>query len=125
MRRGPYSFMARLLLPALGNAVRKSAVMQTYLDATRAGCALERYRLANGKLPASPDGLVPRFMAAVPSDVIDGRPLRYRPDPGGGYVVYSVGWNETDDGGVLAWSKERKQSVDLERGDWVWQMAAK
>ena len=106
MRRGPYTLMAKLLLPALGNAVRKSAVMQTYLDATRVGCALERHRLANGKLPASLDGLVPRFLAAVPSDVINGRPLRYRPDPDGGYVVYSVGWNQTDDGGVLAWSKE-------------------
>jgi len=125
MRRGPYTLMAKLLLPALGNAVRKSAVMQTYLDATRVGCALERHRLANGKPPVSLDGLVPSFIAAVPSDVIDGRPLRYRPDPDGGYVVYSVGWNQTDDGGVLAWSKERKPSVDLEHGDWVWRMAAK
>ena len=81
MRRGPYTLMAKLLLPALGNAVRKSAVMQTYLDATRVGCALERHRLADGKLPASLDGLVPRFLDAVPSDVIErpAAPLSRRP----------------------------------------------
>jgi hypothetical protein len=125
MRRGPYTILAKLLLPALGNAVRKSAVMQTYMDATRVACALERYRLANGKLPASLDGLAPRILAAVPSDVIDGKPLRFRLEPDGGYVLYSVGWNQTDDGGVLAWSKDKKESVDLEHGDWVWRMAAR
>jgi hypothetical protein len=125
MRRGPYTLMAKLLLPALGNAVRKSARMQTCVDATRVACALERYRLADGKLPASLDGLAPRFIAAIPGDVIDGRPLRYRLDPDGGYVLYSIGWNQTDDGGVLAWSKDKKVSVDIEHGDWVWRMAAR
>jgi hypothetical protein len=125
MRSGPYTFMAKLLLPALGNAARKSAWMQTFVDATCVACALERYRLANGKLPASLDALAPRFTAAVPSDVIDGRPLRYRLAPEGGYLLYSIGWNQTDDGGVLAWTKDKKASVDLERGDWVWQMAAR
>jgi hypothetical protein len=124
MHQGPYTFLARLLLPALGNAARKSAVMQTYLDASRVACALERYRLAEGKLPASLDVLSPRFIAAIPGDVIDGKPLRYRLDSNGGYVLYSIGWNQTDDGGVPAWSKDKK-SVDSGQGDWVWQMAAK
>jgi hypothetical protein len=124
MRRGPYTLMAKLLLPALGNAARKPAWMQTCVDATRVACALERYRLADGKLPASLDGVAPRFIAAIPGDVIDGRPLRYRLAPDGGYLLYSIGWNQTDDGGVLAWSKDKK-SVDIEQGDWVWQMAAR
>jgi hypothetical protein len=125
MRRGPYTIIAKLLLPALENAARKSARMQTYVDATGVACALERYRLAGGKLPASLDGLVPRFIAAIPGDVIDGRPLRYRLDHDGGYVLYSIGWNQTDDGGVLAWSKDKKDSVDIEHGDWIWRMAAR
>ncbi len=125
MRRGPYTLMAKLLLPALGNAARRSARVQTYVDATRVGCALERYRLANGNLPASLEALAPRFIAAIPGDVIDGKPLRYRLDPNSSYVLYSVGWNQTDDGGVLAWSKDKKDSVDIEQGDWVWLMAAR
>jgi hypothetical protein len=125
MRRGPYTFFAKLLLPAMGNASLKSAVLQTYVDATRVACALERHRLANGTLPASLDAVAPRYIPAIPTDVIDGKPLRYRLESDGGYILYSVGWNQADDGGVTAWSKEQKGTVDTERGDWVWQMAAK
>jgi hypothetical protein len=35
--------------------------------------------------------LAPRLSAAIPSDVIDGTPLRYRLDPDGGYALYSIG----------------------------------
>jgi hypothetical protein len=125
MRRGPYTFFAKLLLPAMGNASLKSAVLQTYVDATRVACALERHRLANGTLPASLDAVAPHYIPAIPTDVIDGKPLRYRLESDGGYILYSVGWNQADDGGVTAWSKEQKGTVDTERGDWVWQMAAK
>ncbi len=126
MRTGPYTIFAKLLLPALERAVRKSARMQTYVDAGRAACALERYRLATSELADSLAFLAPRFMASIPKDVIDGQPLRYRRLSDGGYVLYSVGWNERDDGGVLAWTKETKQtSVDIAQGDWVWQMAAR
>jgi hypothetical protein len=126
MRTGPYTIFAKLLLPALEKAVRRSARMQTYADATRVGCALERYLLANGKFPDTLEPLAPRFIESIPNDVIDGKPLRYRRHSDGGYVLYSVGWNQTDDGGVLAWTKDKKQtSVDVTQGDWVWQMAAR
>jgi hypothetical protein len=139
MRPGPYTIFAKLLLPALEKSVRRSARMQTFVDATRVGCALERYRLANTKLPDSLAMLVPGFLAEIPKDVIDGKPLRYRLQSKGGYVLYSVGWNQTDEGGELAWTKpenwrdERgftdadspKRSVDITKGDWVWQMAAR
>ena len=51
MRMGPYTVLAKMLIPALDKAVRKSARMQTYVDAARVACALERYRLANGNCP--------------------------------------------------------------------------
>jgi len=126
MPTGPYTIFAKLLLPALERAVRKSARMQTYVDAGRVACALERYRLATGKLTDAIEPLSPRYIEHIPKDVIDGQPLRYRRLSDGGYVLYSVGWNERDDGGVLAWTKETKQaSVDIAQGDWVWQMAAR
>jgi len=41
-------------------------------------------------------------------------------------LLYSVGWNQTDDGGQLAWARQTKQdSVDSTRGDWVWRMTAR
>jgi hypothetical protein len=34
-------------------------------------------------------------------------------------VLYSVGWNEIDDGGVVA-TNQSGQGVEPEHGDWVW-----
>jgi tetratricopeptide (TPR) repeat protein len=126
-RPKPYNLIARKLMPALGTAIHRSAQRQTSVDAARVACALERYRLANGKLPETLDALSPRFLESIPTAVIDGQPLRYRLKPDGGYVVYSVGWNQTDDGGEIAWknSYSKAPSVDITKGDWVWQMPAK
>lgn len=60
-------------------------------------CALERYRNAKGALPDSLDALTPAYLASVPMDPCDGKPLRYRREPVG-YVVYSVDMNRKDDG---------------------------
>ncbi len=125
MHTGPYTVLAKILLPAVQKAVQKTAHMQTCLDAARVACALERYRLANGKLPDNLAALTPQFLEKIPSDLIDGQALRYRPEPDGSYVLYSIGWNRTDDGGKLAWKKDKSESgVDVRRGDWVWQMKA-
>ena len=123
--RTPYTIFARMLLPAVSKAVSKSARMQFYVDATRVGCAIERYRLANGHLPQNLQELSPKYVDSVPNDLMDGNALKYKPDGKGGYIVYSVGWNSTDDGGQLAWRKDKKGGeVDAAKGDWVWLMAA-
>jgi hypothetical protein len=125
MRTGPYTIFAKLLLPALGRAVQRTARMQTYVDAASVACALERYRLANGKLPDALETLAPTLIARIPDDVIDGKPLRYRVKADGGYVLYSVGWNGTDEGGQLAWKEQTKEpGLDLTKGDWIWMMPA-
>lgn len=124
MRRGPYTIFAKMLFPALQKAVVKSANVQVYVDSARVACALERYRLVNGRLPDTLDALSPRFIAAVPNDLLDGKPLRYRPGSNGGYVLYSVGWDQIDDGGQIAWLKQqgKETNVDATKGDWVWKM---
>jgi hypothetical protein len=43
--------------------------------------------------------LVPDYLPKVPLDIFNNQPLVYRPEPGGA-VVYSVGPNLRDDGGV-------------------------
>ncbi len=63
------------------------------------GLALERYRTAKGGYPATLAELVPEFLPTVPVDIFSGQPLIYRTEPGGA-VVYSVGPNLKDDGGV-------------------------
>jgi len=112
--------LVAMLLPAVGSISKRSAFAQTAVDETMLGCALERYRLAEGKFPEKLDALVPRFVATLPRDVISGEPLRYRRD-GDGYVLYSVGWNQKDDGGQPG----AKSALASEDGDWVWQMPAR
>jgi hypothetical protein len=113
-----HRLFASVMLPATANIVQKSAAAQTAVDEAALACALERYRLARGKYPVSLAALAPEFIAAIPHDVISGEPLKYRLD-GGEFILYSVGWNETDDGGKIVMSKDGK-TIDATQGDWVW-----
>jgi hypothetical protein len=119
----PYNVFERLLLPALGAATKKFAYGQEAGDLARVGIALERYRLAHGEYPESLNALAPQFIAKLPHDVINGQPLKYRRTDGGQFVLYSVGWNEKDDGGEVGLGESG--AVDISTGDWVWKYPAK
>jgi hypothetical protein len=77
------------------NAVRA----ETERELTLAAIALKRYQLRHGSLPASLNSVVPEFLSALPYDPMSGKALCYRPGLNGGYVLYSVGEDGTDDGG--------------------------
>jgi hypothetical protein len=93
---------------------RNTARVQTQVHEALIACALERYRLAHDAYPETLDALVPQFLAQIPPDLIGGRPLHYRRADGGKFLLYSVGWNETDDGG--------KPGSD---DDWLWDDTAR
>ena len=114
----PYAIQALTTFPAVSKAVEKFAFAQASVDLTRVAIALERYRLAYGEYPASLDALAPQFIEKVPHDIINGEPLHYRLTDNGKFVLYSVGWNEKDDGGTVVLTKEG--AVDRKKGDWVW-----
>jgi len=109
-----------MLEPAVTSSAKGVARSQTAIDETAVACALERYRLAKGELPEKLDALVPAYLAKVPHDVIDGQPLRYRRTAVDQFVLYSVGWNETDDGGQIALTNDKPPHPDFDKGDWVW-----
>jgi hypothetical protein len=115
-----HQLLAVILLPALHNIPRRAAAAQTAADEAAIACALERYRLANGQFPENLDALVPKFMSVLPHDVISGGSYKYHLTSNGWFVLYSVGWNETDDGGVPG-----NTLFDDKQGDWVWQYPAK
>jgi tetratricopeptide (TPR) repeat protein len=119
----PYNRLESLLLPAFGGAVKKFAYAQTSVDLARVAIALERYRLAHGGYPESLDALAPQFIAKIPHDIINGQPLHYRPETNGQFVLYSVGWNEADDGGEVG--RIKYGTPDISEGDWVWRYPAK
>jgi hypothetical protein len=120
----PFNILERVLLPALGSAAIKFAYAQSSTDLARTAIALERYRLAHGEFPESLDALAPQIMEKIPQDVIGGQPLHYRRTDDGQFVLYSVGWNETDDGGVVGRTTNGK-GVNNRNGDWVWRYPSK
>ena len=81
-------------------------------------CALERYHLANNQYPESLAALTPQFVEKLPHDIINAGELKYR-KTNDTFVLYSIGWNEKDDGGTPTPTKNGNLQ-DLENGDWVW-----
>jgi hypothetical protein len=88
----------RLFLPALSRVTTLGVRNIAQLHTARAGLAIERYRLATGKLPDSLSDLVPTYLDAVVKDPFDGKDLRYKKLESG-FVVYSIGEDGSDDGG--------------------------
>ena len=91
---------------------------QTTVNEMEVACALERYYLAHHDYPEALDALVPQFIQALPHDLIGGQPLKYRRTEGGKFLLYSVGWNERDEGGTP--TLEIGGVQNLKDGDWVW-----
>lgn len=61
--------------------------------------ALKRYELHTGKYPDQLAALVPGFFRELPIDVMDGKPVRYRLNSDGTFLLYSVGEDGVDNGG--------------------------
>lgn len=67
--------------------------------------ALEGYRIDRGKYPEALEELVPGYLDAVPVDPWSGSAMRYclhaGPISASGYLLYSVGMDGVDDGGLV------------------------
>lgn len=95
---------------------------QTSINLTLVACAIERYRLAHNKLPATLDELTPQFIDHIPNDFMTGLPLHYKfTQQNHGYRLYSVGENLLDDTGLPdeVHHLPRGQTSRTPR-DWVW-----
>jgi hypothetical protein len=87
----------------------------------RLACALERYRLSRGDFPNALAELAPEFLPVLPVEIVNGAPYIYRRTPEGGYVLYSVGPDLKDDGGLLD-PKQKRLDKQL---DWIWTIPGK
>jgi hypothetical protein len=98
-RRFTSYFLSPCMMPGfLGHGERSASVIAR-LRAARTALAVERFRLATGRLPAALVEVAPRYLPELPLDPFDGKPLRYKILERG-FVVYSIGANKLDDGGV-------------------------
>jgi len=107
----PYNLFAAIAVPNGTKALQTFSFNQTKANEAQIVCALERYRLAHGKYPETLGDLTPQFIGKLPHDIIGGQPLKYRRTSDGQCLLYSIGWNETDDGGQLC-------SNPYDKGDW-------
>ncbi len=100
--------LARMLVPALGRArlaFARGKAQKAVLDAV---AALELYRQKKGAYPANlnePE----EILRAIPLDPFSNEPLKYNRTEDG-YLIYSIGDNLVDDGGVEG---EKGQPKDI------------
>lgn len=101
-----------VVLPAFEKLVQANDQIACHIAGTRAVLAIERYRQATGSLPDSPRSLVPEFMAELPPDPYNElaaafgyRLVEVSAETPDGYVLYTVGYDGTDDGGTPALGK--------------------
>lgn len=106
-RYSPYSWLSSIAMPHYSKAIQQCAKIQTLVNQAQIACALERYHLARNQYPETLNDLIPQFIDKIPHDIIKGQPLVYKRTENGRFLLYSIGWNESDDGG----------NADK---DWVW-----
>ncbi|HEX3624271.1 MAG TPA: hypothetical protein VH280_02490 [Verrucomicrobiae bacterium] len=109
----PYRFYALIVVPNYTKAAQTFAFAQTKVDQAQIVCALERYRAGHGDYPGTLNDLAPAYIGKLPHDIIGAQPLRYSKNRDRGFRLYSIGWNQLDDGG--------QSSSLVDQGDWVWQ----
>jgi hypothetical protein len=100
---------AQLFSPVCATHVR-GVRLTACRDAAVIGLSCELYKSRHGKYPDKLGRLAPEFLDKLPPDPFTGRPFVYRrkgEGDGAGFIVYSVGDNLKDDGGVekRSWDK--------------------
>ena len=110
-----FPLLSPVNVAALKDVEKRYIQAATVTDLARLACALERCRLARGAFPQALSELTPDFLASLPAEIVNGEPYRYRRTGDGRFVLYSVGPDLRDDGGVIdprhRFSKQH---------DWVW-----
>src|SRR5262249_30674786 len=76
--------------------------------------------LKHGSAPENLDALVPEFLTAVPTDYMDGKPLKYRRNADGSFTLYSIGTDLKDNGGDAGLSPGKESHSLWHRMDFVW-----
>jgi len=92
-------FLSMQLLPALSRAHLQEARIDALLGAAQMGLANRIYRQEHGEFVDSLSQLTPDILPALPLDPFTGKDYIYRKKDKG-FVVYSVGEDEKDYGGV-------------------------
>ena len=96
-----YGIFAKRLLPALDQAFVSALEAQHQVEIAKLAIALERYYLANKVYPERLTELAPEFTSTEPVDPMTGDSWKYERHQPNGFLLYSLGQNGKDDGGVF------------------------
>lgn len=120
--------MALMIVPATTSISSNIVYSQCMLKQAVAACALERYSLDHGKYP---DTLAEAFgkEKVAPQDVLSGKAVGYRKTNEGRYALWSIGFDDKDDGGKRVLDAKNPESTKFRDvkyvGDWVWDYPVK
>lgn len=94
------TLITNLLVPSVEKLHDASLRHRATMRCAGTALAVERFRQAHGRWPDSLAELPKDWLRAIPMDPFDGQPVKYarRPD---GVTIYSVGYDETDNGGAV------------------------
>lgn len=119
---GLYSLL-NLTLPGMDLAIQKMVFMESLIRQSMIAIELERYKIRTSKYPEKLSGLsLPEDIDL--RDIITLQPMQYRRENDGqSYTLYSVGSNNTDDGGELVPQGRNDEGVRMKEDttpDWIW-----
>jgi hypothetical protein len=105
--------LARIFLPHIGELLAahdRETARQALLELN---LALQLHFREHGTFPESLDALIGPDFETLPLDPFDtGGPMHYRREPDGTAVVWSIGPDETDNGGRVEW-RDRNGTGDI------------
>jgi len=106
-----FEFFEFAFIGATDDAVRRDDAAAMSLALDKLAFALAGYRAEQGSYPEKLALLVPKYVTELPKDIFNNdADLQYRREDDG-YVLYSVGKNERDDGGKTR--EENAESDDI------------
>ncbi len=118
-----HRFFTQLLLPAARNAAQRMAFGQVSADTATLACALERFRLAHGRQPATLGELAPQFIAQIPHDILTGEPFQFERVSDDDFVISSKGWPETSPPAAEKAGEAHPPRIEFKPGEWIWRSA--
>lgn len=98
---------------------QRLAFTQSILDQARIACAIERYRIRTGSLPATLEELEGPDEGILPRDVLTGQPYSYRPTAEGRFKLEGTAWSTPPRQDSLESKSELKKGT-MEWGAWAW-----
>jgi len=120
MARDRRNILIAALMPAVARVIDSDHIARVMFEGTRLFVAVELFRARHGRLPESLDDLTPDILPQLPADLTHGGPFVYRildePDAQGrDYLLYSTGYDKTDNGGtqVIWWKNEGERHRDM------------